>query len=114
MQILTDLKRKARTAHRCQLCWRVIHSGETYRYQVNVYDGIYTWKNCAHCDALMEILRVVDPWLFEDNGITRDGVGAWWEPESIAHMRLKVYWRNEWRRPDGTLRDIPILETGNK
>ncbi|SHT54668.1 Uncharacterised protein [Mycobacteroides abscessus subsp. abscessus] len=53
MQTLSDLKRKARIVHRCELCNRIIHPGETYRYQVNIFDGIYTWKCCAHCDVLM-------------------------------------------------------------
>lgn len=113
MQTLSDLKRKARTAHRCQLCLRVIYPGETYTYQTIVGDdGIYVWKNCAHCEQLMLFLWVVDPWLF-DEGITWHDVSGW-QPDSIAQMRWKVYWQNEWRRPDGTLREVPILETGNK
>ena len=114
METLTSVLRKARVSHVCELCGRLIEAGETYRYQVNVFDCIYTWKCCVHCDELMKILWHCDPWSFDrDEGFSRDAVGEW-EPETIGQLRLKVYWNLKWRKRDGTLREVPVLEDKEK
>lgn len=107
MQTLTDIRRKARIHHRCMLCRRLIEPGEMYRYQVNVYAGIYSWKNCEHCNQFVSLLWSFDPWALDrDEGFSWDAIQEW-EPETIEQLRLKVYWKNGWRRRDGTLRELP-------
>lgn len=50
---IDDSKPKARRAHQCDDCRRIIEPGETYRrWRGTNDDGIYTWKSCAHCDRL--------------------------------------------------------------
>lgn len=112
MQTLNDIRRKARKHHRCMLCHRLIDPGEMYRYQVIVGDwGIYAWKNCEHCDLIASLVDQAFGWL--DEGI-HDGIVSEWEPETIPHLRLKVYWQQGWRKPDGTLRDLSVLEEQEK
>lgn len=106
-------KRQARKPHTCSLCYRTIDPGETYESQTNIYDGhIYTWKECAHCDALR---RLIDFELYADldEGIGPYDVGAY-EPQSIAEARLIVGWRTKWRRKDGTLREVPAREEADR
>lgn len=105
MQTIAHEWRTARKQHTCQLCWRTIEPGERYLHQRNVdYGDIWTWRNCAHCDTLMAIIAQIG--YDHDYGITADDIGEW-EPETIAHLRLKVYWQHSWRKPDGTLRPVP-------
>ncbi|PPJ31888.1 hypothetical protein C5E45_32885 [Nocardia nova] len=105
MQIIADEKRKARKPHRCMTCGRTIDPGETYRHTRTV-DGrdIWTWKECAHCGAMMTILRLWD-WA-EDDGFNPDWINGF-EPTTIAEARIFIGWRRKWRRKDGTLREVP-------
>lgn len=44
MKVLRDKTPIARKEHRCEFCGEVIHVGEKYNRQTNVYDGcIYDW-----------------------------------------------------------------------
>lgn len=108
MRTIANGYRKARKPHKCSLCLRTIDPGETYEYQRNIYDGhIYTWKECAHCDGMRRIIHFdVDYWDPDGAGVGPDDVGEYW-PKSIAEARLIVGWRTEWRRKDGTLREVP-------
>lgn len=107
IETLHQGQRKARKAHHCSLCGRTIEPGETYEYQINIYDEhIYTWKECAHCDA-MRCRIDFSGWAgYPDEGIDADDIGEY-EPRSIAEARLIVGWRTKWRRKDGTLREVP-------
>jgi hypothetical protein len=97
--------RKARKSHHCLMCGRIIDPGERYLHQRNVDCGdIWTWRNCAHCDVLMALLHAINP--YRDHGVVSDDVWEW-EPETVAQMRLKMYWKMGWRRRDGSLRDVP-------
>jgi hypothetical protein len=106
VQSLDYGKRKARKEHTCSLCARTIDAGETYEYQRNIYDGhLYTWKECVHCDAMRQLIDF-SYWCDLDSGVGPDDVGAF-EPSTIAEARMIVGWRNQWRRKDGTLREVP-------
>lgn len=108
IETLAEGTRKARTTHTCALCYRTIDPGENYHYQRNVYDGqIYTWKECAHCDAMRRLINFYDWWGDADEGgIGHDEVQGY-EPTTIAEARLIIGWRGKWRRKDGTLREVP-------
>lgn len=101
--------RRARKSHTCLLCGRTIGPGEIYRHQRNVDCGdIWTWRNCAHCDVLLDWLYTTTRLYDWDEGATPDSIGEW-EPETIAEARLKIYWRHQWRTRSGELRPVPVL-----
>lgn len=107
MLTLAHTWRTARKPQVCSLCGRRIDPGEKYLDQRNksdYNDGVYTWRNCAHCDVLLGHLwnRGVD----DDEGVNHDTV-EWWEPETLGELRWKVCWRRGWRRNDGSLYDVP-------
>jgi hypothetical protein len=100
-------KRKARKPHKCSMCYRVIDPGEVYEWQSNIHDNhLYTWKECAHCQAMQSIIDFAYWAGYPDEGIGPFDVGEY-EPETIAEARLIVGWRTKWRRKDGTLREVP-------
>lgn len=105
-QVIADEDRKARKPHRCGTCGRTIDPGETYRHTCMV-DGrdIWTWKECAHCRAMMNILRLWD-WADADDGFNPEWINDF-EPKTIAEARIWIGWRGQWRRKDGTLREVP-------
>ncbi|GEL47427.1 hypothetical protein CHO01_25430 [Cellulomonas hominis] len=98
----------ARTEHPCSMCGRTIRPGERYHRSSQVNDGhAYTWRNCAHCEVLSELLwwlDVPDP----DYGLGADDVSEW-EPETAAHLRLKALWDRGWTRKDGALHPVPRI-----
>lgn len=93
----------ARREHRCILCGRTIRPGEKYLRGAGM-DGssAWTWKECAHCDAIRDLARC-------DAGDDEygDELIAEWEPGTLAYMRLKAMWRRKWTRGDGTLYPVP-------
>lgn len=99
----------ARKQHRCSLCGRIIQPGETYDRQACVWDdGLYAFKNCAHCYALValrlpSLQECID---YADDGYTTDTI-AEWEPTTIAEARLRVQFLRHWTRRDGHLYDVP-------
>jgi hypothetical protein len=107
MQTLSESKPKARTAHKCMMCHRVIDPGETYTKQFNLgeSDNVYTWKNCPQCDVF---LSLIEDW--DGDGIS-DFTVMEWEPDSVWELRLKALWRKKWRRADGTLYLVPTKES---
>ena len=108
VQVLSRSSPKARKAHKCQMCFRVIESGETYHRQFNEYDSsVYTWKECAHCVALLRLVDIED---WDDSGISDETVSEW-EPGDLWELRLKALWRKKWRRADGSLYPVPTKES---
>lgn len=104
--------RKARKSHDCMMCRRSIEPGEKYLHQRNVdYGDIWTWHSCAHCEAMVDLLDLHS--LAYDEGVTQDTV-AECDPRTLFEARLLVYWRTQWRRKDGTLREIPGPFTGDR
>jgi hypothetical protein len=101
----TDTHPRARKPHRCSLCWRWIRAGETYRRGAGM-DGstAWTWKECAHCEALIPLVTAeVNPWGEEyDASVVSD-----WDPATVAHLRLKVLFLRQWTDRDGHLYPIP-------
>lgn len=96
---------RARTEHRCCLCYRTITKGEKYERQFNTFDGNpYVWKSCVHCTALAELYG--PEWWDDGDGWNEDTVHSW-EPDTIAGLRAKVMWQRGWTRRDGDLYPIP-------
>jgi len=112
----TDTHPKARTEHRCDLCARMIQSGETYRRGVAMDGGTaWTWRECAHCEVLLQWLMRIDALWGADEGYNSDSVLEW-EPDNLSDLRLKACWRRQWTRRDGSLMPAPaktIRETSD-
>jgi len=103
MQTLSQSTPKARKAHRCEMCRRVIDAGETYTRQANLGDdGFYAWINCQQCDVF---LNLIEDW--DGYGVGADTVEEW-EPGNLWELRLKALWHMKWRRADGTLHPFPV------
>jgi len=105
MQNLSHSEPKARKAHKCQMCYRVIGIGEVYTRQANLGDdGFYDWINCQQCDTFLNLIEDYDGY-----GVGCEAVDDW-EPGNMRELRLKVLWRKKWRRKDGSLYPVPIKE----
>lgn len=102
MTFWTHTRPKARASHRCDMCRRIIDPGETYLRGVGIDGTAWTWKECAHCDALRDVARAQCSETEYDEETIAD-----WEPETWQQMRVKVQWRRQWRRFDGSLYPIP-------
>ena len=61
IKVLRNKTPIARKEHRCQFCGEVIHVGEKYNRQTNVYDGcIYDWVSHCDCSQLANELDMFD------------------------------------------------------
>ena len=97
MSVLTleSGKRRARKAHRCQLCGVRIRPGDTYASQNNVYDGrAYTWRDCLHCDRDGVVNYVAD-WCDPDNGVDYEAAFEW-ATEAMTWPRVWGGWSTSW------------------
>ena len=96
---------KARKAHRCQMCYRTISTGETYRRGAGM-DGSTAWSfiECLHCAAFVRVAYA--RWGDEgyDESLLID-----FDPADIAEARVRAQWRRKWRRQDGTLYPPPVV-----
>lgn len=88
MHTIHDEHLDARKQHCCHMCGRTIEPGERYhRERVADYGDIWTWKNCAHCDVVIDVLIAHD--LRGDFGIDANAM-ADFEPRTILEARLKA------------------------
>lgn len=91
----------ARKEHRCEICCRTIRKGETYLRGVGLDGNAWTWKECTHCEAMLNLYDI--QW---DDTYCRDTV-ADWDPRSTAEWRVKANWNRQWTRRDGSLVEVP-------
>ncbi len=64
--VLREGTRKARKPHRCFHCCRDIAPGETYGFQTNLYDGIYTLAWHGDCEMLASEARALSGYNYSD------------------------------------------------
>lgn len=102
MTFYADTWPTARKEHWCTLCARVIRKGEKYRRGVTLDGTAYTFKECRHCRAVMNL---ADP-TGGDSEYYSD-VLAEWEPYGVTELRWKVQWKRKWERRDGDLYPVP-------
>lgn len=92
---------KARKAHKCSTCYRVIDKGETYSRQFCVFDGhAYAWKQCHHCEAML-------PYIDWDDTFSEDDYDCW-EPTNLEELRVRVHLNKKWRNNAGELYPVPF------
>lgn len=100
----------ARKQHRCEMCLRIIEPGERY-LRGSGMDGssAWTWKECAHCEAM----RII--WDISDGEEYNGEMFYEWsrECESLAQLRHAASYRMQWRTRRGTLLPIPT-STGSE
>lgn len=71
MKVLRNKTPIARKEHRCEFCGEVIHVGEKYNRQTNVYDDrVYDWVSHCDCSQLAYELDMFDDC---DEGLDGDG-----------------------------------------
>lgn len=100
--------RKARKPHTCSMCARRIQPGETYLNGAGMDGGAaWSWKECAHCDALLEYARTMDDWEYYGPDTIVD-----WTPETMQQARVKAQWTRKWQRGNGDLFPVPRVLVG--
>ena len=96
---------RARTDHVCSDCGRTIGPGETYRHSVVFHDGtVGTWKDCAHCEALVDLYDIAWDGGYDDVRIhewATDGHDDWSKVRDAAGYLMR------WRTRSGTLLPVP-------
>ena len=95
---------RARKKHKCSMCYRIIQRGETYMRGVTFDGTAWTWKECAHCEALFTVM--VNTW--GESEYSADDADEW-EPQTLGELRVKVQWKKAWTRADGSLFPVPII-----
>lgn len=105
MLTLRDETPTARKEHQCQFCFRTIFPGEKYRLTVHLDGECWTFKACAHCDAMTTLCGLFDM-DFDGNGIDRNTFSEM-EPSDSVEEALQEAWRARWRNEDGSLHPIP-------
>lgn len=101
--LLGETQPVARTSHRCNLCNRVIHPGETYLRQRCIDGDPYVFKGCGHCLAAQAILDRVDPKVSALPGYVEFEFGGLYGhrltvPQAVAELML-VHLRLLHQRP---------------
>lgn len=104
MTFYADSHPTARKEHRCHMCARTIRPGETYRRGFGADGNAWTWKECAHCDALMRYVQIARDLDEYDTDAIPD-----WDPATVNEYRIKANWARQWTRRDGTLVPAPTL-----
>ena len=105
-----EARRRARKAHKCGECSRVIAPGETYvdASGIDCDGNAWTHKVCAHCD-------VVTVWLAENcggwlmQGVLDDIREHVEEYRRMDLARLVVGMQRDWKRFHGGLMPVPKL-----
>lgn len=108
MRATTPTVQVAKKRHDCICCDRIIEPGETYRRGRN-FDGsdAWTWKVCAHCDAVINLYGPEDM----DGMFSFGGHEDWSDnPRDVTELRHAVGWRKRWRTQTGALLPIPTRQ----
>lgn len=106
MTFYVDSHPRARKPHVCGSCSRTIRPGETYRRGAGMDGTAWTFKECAHCEALLTyVFRLYGEYEYIGDELV-DG----WDPETVEHLRIKAQWKRKWTRLDGDLYPAPVIE----
>lgn len=111
ISVLSEGSRRARKAHQCFHCYRMIAPGETYGFQTNKYDHVYTIHyhlDCEECASRCRDLSDLywDEWwgplrdMWCDSGEYAAECANWrgHYPHVVARMELTDQLRESHRR----------------
>ena len=105
MSTYVTTRPRARKDHVCSDCGRTIGPGETYRRGAGFDDGTaWTWKDCAHCEALIGLYDLAWDGAYNDENFyewATDGHNDWSEVRDAAGYLMR------WRTRSGALLPIP-------
>ena len=97
---------KARVPHICDTCARIINTGEVYKRGFAADGEVWTWKECAHCEAMVRLY----PEVVWDETYDRDTFLDW-DPDTFVGMLRRDRMLNHlWRHGNGELAAIPSGE----
>lgn len=102
--------RKARKAHKCAECRRVIEAGESYHVEAFTFEGDFSWhKTCAHCMVARGWLQgECGGWLY--GGVIEDLREHCHEgPYDMGVFRIAVGASWKWRGKRGNLLPVPAM-----
>lgn len=96
--------RVARKPQRCSDCGRTIDPGELYRRGVGFDGTAWTWKDCTHCEF---VLNEYD--LAWDGEYNADHFHVWATDgvTNVADGRLQAGFTKRWRTASGALWPLP-------
>lgn len=119
MNFASTIQRKARKAHTCEECWRIIGPGEIYHRTAGSWEGdFFTIKACAHCNVFRKYIDQADDGYNEgyfggasawvDNGYYAacDLPGSTFE-ERLGLYRMARHFEGRWRDRSGELLPVP-------
>lgn len=105
--VIRDEWRKARKAHKCNECFRVIAAGERYSFEFFTFDGdCNSHRTCEHC-------MVVRGWLTDEcggflyGGVEEDIHEHASEGYGFRVKLLSIGISRNWRRKDGRMWPVP-------
>lgn len=106
--VLNSTRRRARKQHLCCECGRAIEPGESYSFEVTLFEGrVRAYKTCAHCCTLAGWLSEnCDGWVYTQI-VEECEEHAREYPLGWPFARAVVAAGQQWRRRDGTLRPVP-------
>jgi hypothetical protein len=108
----TKKKSRARIEHKCVLCHRTIRVGEVYTRGAGFGEGTaWSWKECAHCRAALNLYEVYE---WDEEGYNEETFDAWVDYRdsakgmTVAELRAMAGYRAKWQLRSGTLWPIPV------
>lgn len=103
--------RKSRKTRQCVTCYRVMDTGERYRFGSGM-DGstAWSWHQCEHCALVLRFwydhLVMDEEWGYGDFEVW----ATEYQAETIQELRAQVCWRKRWRYNSGELVPLPTKE----
>jgi hypothetical protein len=91
----------------CEMCGRTISQGEDRVRDAAVVDGsVRVEAVCRGCWHLLAVVEAHCDGIGDHGGSIPDWFVAG-GPDTLAELRLVVWWLRGWRRDDGSLTDLP-------
>lgn len=96
----------AQKAHTCQMCGRRIDPGERYLRGAGFDGTAWSWKECAHCEAVRKLYDISDGGEYNE-----DYFHEWSrDPQDVTELRHAAGYRMKWRTRLGTLLPVPASD----
>ena len=104
----TTTHQRARKAHFCDMCRRVIDIGEVYKRGAGFDGTAWSWKECQHCEAVLGIYDL--GFDGEYNGDHFEDWASDGNARDLGEARDMAGFRKQWRTKAGSLWPLPAPE----